>query len=819
MDAANSSTNFSLNRETYPDALQQLVARSLEMMACYGNDGSYLAVSPALAVALSCEPEALLGQTNAGLADLATQLNRSGGLQSYWQQVDDAVAVVLQQGQAQRRIHTLPTASGFRVYDTTYTPVEAASGEVQQVISISRESDHGRQSSGNGGASRFPQPMSEPTTWIEGAPRRNSAPSGVEMPELESASLVRPAVTLEQIAWSPPKSNQPSDSPSLEASTVHQTAEFMQLVLDNILQCIFWKDRNSVYLGCNRRWAEMAGIGDPSNVVGLTDDDLPWTAGQRDWYIECDRQVMGNDIPMLRIKQSQREADGRVSWRETSKLPLHDAEGNVVGLLGTIEDITERKITEDLMRKSREAFQRLAKQKDLLNQLSSQIRRSLKPEVIQRTTVHEIRRLLNTDRVVIYRFEDDWRGQVVVESVVSPWCSALGDVGADNCFAQAYAELYRQGRVKAIADVNTADIDTCHRDFLQRFQVQANLIVPILVQDGLWGLLITHQCSGPRQWQESEIELLQALAGQFGVAIQQGELHAQTKRSAALAKQRAEQLEVALQERKQAQAQLIQTEKMSSLGKMVAGIAHEINNPVTFIHGNLTYLKRYYSSLTQLLALYQDHYSEPSPAIAQKIQAMELDYLLEDLDSVLRSIEVGSMRIHQTVASLRNFSRLDESEKKAIDIHEGLESTLLLLQHHIKAKSNRAEIQIARAYGELPLVECYPSQLNQVFMNLLDNAVDALDQQLTEGECSPASKPPKIEIETQVQGDHAVVSIRDNGPGISQEHQAQLFEPFFTTKGAGKGTGLGLSISHQIITEKHGGRLTCSSIPPYGTEF
>ncbi|MGB3612710.1 MAG: ATP-binding protein, partial [Elainellaceae cyanobacterium] len=374
--------------------------------------------------------------------------------------------------------------------------------------------------------------------------------------------------------------------------------------------------------------------------------------------------------------------------------------------------------------------------------------------------------------------------------------------------------------VKAIVDVETADIDACHKDFLRRFEIRANLIVPILVQEhSLWGLLIVHQCSEPRQWQESEIELLQSLAGQFGVAIQQAELYAQTERSAALAQERAHQLEAALQDLKQTQSQLIQTEKMSSLGKMVAGIAHEINNPVSFIYGNLAYLKRYYSSLTELLALYQQYCPTPPPAIAQQIEAMELDYLLDDLTKVLQSVEVGSMRIHQIVLSLRTFSRLDESDKKDIDIHNGLDSTLLILQPHLRAKSHRVEIQILKDYGALPLVECYPSQLNQVFMNLIDNAIDALAQQIADGDRQWITEPPYIKISTRVEDNRAVIAISDNGPGIPIEQQPWLFDPFFTTKAAGKGTGLGLSISHQIVTERHGGSLVCTSRLAEGTEF
>lgn len=805
------STSGLSNLSPSVDYIQQLVMQSLEAMACYGNDLRYVTISPPLAEILGREPESLLHQTNADLLRQSDQLVD----RTYWQEVDVALMAVLQQGTSQRRVHCISTGTSGPLYETTYTPLKDASGQICYILSIGRETFI--QEGGQG--------YSWPRPWLPQSIQKSSndatsAPIiAAEMPEPEPPTLPQRSVGSKQTSWSFKAPTQDGRTIVAEAGSVHETTEFLQLVLDNIPQYIFWKDRNSVYLGCNRGWAGMAGIGDPSTVVGLTDDDLPWTQAQRDWYLECDRRVMDTDTPMLRIKQSQRQADGRISWRETSKLPLHDVEGNVIGLLGTIEDITERKCAEDLMARSRETFQQLAKQKELLNQITTQIRRSLKPEVIQQTTVHEIRQLFNTDRVVIYRFEEDWCGQVVVESVVPPWCSTLGDLGADDCFVKEYAEYYLQGRVRVINDVQTERIDPCHRDFLLRLEVQANLIVPILVQDGLWGLLIAHQCAGPRQWQQAEIELLQALAGQFGVAIQQGELHDQTQRSAAIAQQQAQQLEVALENLKQTQSQLIQTEKMSSLGRMVAGIAHEINNPVTFIYGNVDPLKQYYSGLTELIALYQQHYPAPHPAIVRQIEAIELDYLLKDLDQVLRSIEVGCMRIHDIVTSLRSFSRLDESEKKAVDIHEGIDSTLLILQPYLKAMSNGAEIQLVKEYGSLPQVECYPSQLNQVFMNLIDNAIDALNQQAEAGERTQLNVSPYIKISTQANNGQVVIAISDNGSGIPEENKDRLFDPFFTTKPIGKGTGLGLSISHQIVTKHHGGCLTVVSTPGNGTEF
>jgi two-component system, NtrC family, sensor kinase len=281
--------------------------------------------------------------------------------------------------------------------------------------------------------------------------------------------------------------------------------------------------------------------------------------------------------------------------------------------------------------------------------------------------------------------------------------------------------------------------------------------------------------------------------------------------------QKATLLEKALCDLKHAQAQLVHTEKMSSLGQLVAGLAHEINNPVNFIFGNLVHAKNYALDLLKLVSLYDKHYPQPAPEIQTTAEQMDLAFVQDDLPNLLESMEVGTKRIRQIVLSLRNFARMDQAEVKVVDLHEGLEGTLLILQNQLKAKPGHAEIKIIKEYGDLPKVECYVGQLNQVFMNLLSNAIDALEESRT---ADNGQNHPTIRIRTEaIAPNRVAIRIIDNGPGITEKTQRQLFDPFFTTKPVGKGTGLGLSISYQIVVEKHQGQLKCRSAPGQGAEF
>ncbi|AVH71701.1 trifunctional serine/threonine-protein kinase/ATP-binding protein/sensor histidine kinase [Nostoc sp. 'Lobaria pulmonaria (5183) cyanobiont'] len=358
-------------------------------------------------------------------------------------------------------------------------------------------------------------------------------------------------------------------------------------------------------------------------------------------------------------------------------------------------------------------------------------------------------------------------------------------------------------------------------------QPKSVLCSPFAHQGKLTGVLYLENNLTTGAFTAERLEVLNLLTSQVSISIENARLYTnlhiysqELEISETQAREKAKQLEHTLDELKLTQSQMVQSEKMSSLGQLVAGVAHEINNPVSFIYGNLTYVNNYVKDLMSVVELYQQQNQNLPPKVQNQIDAVDLDFLMEDLPKLLASMQVGTDRIRQIVLSLRNFSRLDEAEVKAVDIHDGIDSTLMILQNRLKPQPDSPGIQVIQEYGNLPPVECYPGQLNQVFMNLLANAIDSLEEFNEHRTYADIARQPSIiTIRTTIEGNVAVIRIADNGSGIGENVQTQLFTPFFTTKPVGKGTGLGLSISYQIVTNKHRGQLECVSVLGGGAEF
>ncbi len=508
--------------------------------------------------------------------------------------------------------------------------------------------------------------------------------------------------------------------------------------------------------------------------------------------------------------------DGTLFWNEFCLTPLTDETGHLTHFIGVQIDVTERKQAEEALRQQ---FLR----EQLVGAITQRIRQSLNLQEILNATVTQVRQVLQAERVLVYRFQPGGMRSVVTEAVVPGLGALLGETFSEEVLPQESQRLYKGREIRAISNIEQADLSPATVEFLQQLGVKAKVLVPIFQGEHLWGLLVAHQCSEPRQWQQFEINLLEQLATQVAIAIQQSQLYEQ-------AQSHAQQLEQTLQKLQRTQAQLVQSEKMSSLGQLVAGVAHEINNPTGFIYANIQPAMEYAQNLIHLIQLYQGHYPKPVKEITEQLELIEPDFIATDFPKLLMSMQEGAERINQIVLSLRNFSRLDEMGFKRVDIHEGIDNTLLILQHRLKQQCHRPEIQVIKNYGSLPKVECSPGQLNQVFMNILSNAIDALDElkvdqlkveSLEENFQSSnlQHSPPCIWIHTEVtKRDWVTIRIADNGSGIKAEVQSKIFDPFFTTKPVGSGTGLGLSISYQIVVDKHGGKLRFHSVGQ-GTEF
>ncbi|MEH2278210.1 MAG: ATP-binding protein [Nostoc sp.] len=443
---------------------------------------------------------------------------------------------------------------------------------------------------------------------------------------------------------------------------------------------------------------------------------------------------------------------------------------------------------------------------DLFEDISTQLTTSLDTRQIAQLVLQELSQLIESSAGMIL--------------LLSPDATAFEIIAEFGVFFNDSQPEPGKGIIGNIVQSNRAElINDVQADPRLEGQknVSAMICVPLRAKERVLGA-IAIGTSKADSYKAEHLKLVSIFASQSAIAIDKAVLYEQSTQAAVQAKAQTQKLQQALHELQLAQTQLIQSEKMSSLGQLIAGVAHEINNPVNFICGNLRYVAEYAQDLLHLLEKYQKFLPVAPPELESELDNIDLEFIMQDLPKLLDSMKLGTSRIVEIVQSLKNFSRHDEAEMKAVNIHDGIDGTLMILHHRLKADVHRPAIEIVKDYAKLPLIECYPGQLNQVFMNILANAIDALEEGMGNEEISPPTA--QITIRTKVLDHHSVViRIADNGPGMKEEIIHRIYDPFFTTKDVGKGTGLGMAISYQIVVDKHGGILKCRSQPGEGTEF